>query len=232
MHGSRYSSAAIVDGTLDPSESIASASNDARPVESSLVRGRNQSRSSAMQILCHMPNDSSTTCVTLRCLLELHCRARSSLPVSEHVHRTEKLSVLHLLPPLAPSNRTVRLHHELDQGSSLLDRSGQRTARLQIVFYINDRTWLESLLPSIPSYAILIIAGPGALYTCNLLGYHCMISTRALTTREDDKGIYLHDNPFDRRRWYLNLARRLCTSLPPSACKIDDGARRAHSFSS
>ena len=46
-----------------------------------------------------------------------------------------------------------------------------------------------------------------------------MISTRALTTREDDKGIYLNGNPFHTSPWYFNLARRCCTSLPPSACK-------------
>lgn len=63
------------------------------------------------------------------------------------------------------------------------------------------------------------MTGPSALYTCNLLGYQCMISSRGLTTREDDKGIYMNENPFNTRSWYLNLARKLCTSLPPSACK-------------
>lgn len=59
----------------------------------------------------------------------------------------------------------------------------------------------------------------GAIYTCNLLGYQCMISSRGLTTREDDKGIYINNNPFDTHSWLKNLARRFCTSLPPSACK-------------
>ncbi|CAF1027103.1 unnamed protein product [Adineta ricciae] len=74
-----------------------------------------------------------------------------------------------------------------------------------------------TFLISIPTYFILIITGPGALYICNLLGYHCMISSRALTTREDDKNLYTNSNPFYAHRWYLNLARKLCTSLPPSA---------------
>ncbi len=46
-----------------------------------------------------------------------------------------------------------------------------------------------------------------------------MISSRALTTREDDKGIYINENPFNTHHWFLNLANKLCTSLPPSACK-------------
>jgi hypothetical protein len=43
-----------------------------------------------------------------------------------------------------------------------------------------------------------------------------MISSRGLTTREDDKGIYIHDNPFNTQPWYWNLARKLCSSLPLS----------------
>jgi hypothetical protein len=46
-----------------------------------------------------------------------------------------------------------------------------------------------------------------------------MISSRALTTREDDKGIYLNGNPFHTQPWYLNLAQKFCSSLPPSACE-------------
>jgi hypothetical protein len=57
-----------------------------------------------------------------------------------------------------------------------------------------------------------------ALYTCNLLGYHTMISSRSLTTRQDDKRIYINKNPFNTHSWFLNLVRKLCTSLPPSAC--------------
>lgn len=80
---------------------------------------------------------------------------------------------------------------------------------------MRDRTIFSSL----SSYLIVIITGSTAVYTCNLLGYHCMISSRALTTREDDKGIYLDENPFDHHSWYENLVERLCKSLPPSACK-------------
>lgn len=76
-----------------------------------------------------------------------------------------------------------------------------------------------SILSSIFSYFILILTLSSAIYTSNLLGYHLMISTRALTTREDDKGIYLNGNPFQKSSWYSNLAQRFCTSLPPSACK-------------
>ncbi|UJR27932.1 hypothetical protein I4U23_009192 [Adineta vaga] len=72
------------------------------------------------------------------------------------------------------------------------------TSLIQI-FISNDK---RSFLKSIPTYFILIITGPSALYTCNLLGYHC---------------IYTNENPFNTHRWYLNLAQKLCTSLPPSA---------------
>jgi hypothetical protein len=51
-----------------------------------------------------------------------------------------------------------------------------------------------------------------------------MISSRSLTTREDDKGIYINENPFNTHPWFLNLVRKLCTSLPPSACDY----RRKH----
>lgn len=84
---------------------------------------------------------------------------------------------------------------------------------------MNNRILLQSIISSISSYFILIITGPSAIYTCNLLGYQCMISSRGLTTREDDKEIYINENPFNTRSWYLNLARKFCTSLPPSACK-------------
>ncbi|CAF0785544.1 unnamed protein product [Adineta steineri] len=87
------------------------------------------------------------------------------------------------------------------------------TSLIKILIYRNN----EIFFKLIPSYFILIITGPSALYTCNLLGYHCMISIRALTTREDDKGIYMKENPFNTHSWYLNLAKKLCTSLPPSA---------------
>jgi hypothetical protein len=50
-----------------------------------------------------------------------------------------------------------------------------------------------------------------------------MISSRALTTREDDKGIYMQKNPFNVSPWFLNLVRKLCTSLPPSACEYMRG---------
>ena len=84
---------------------------------------------------------------------------------------------------------------------------------------MNDRIFLQSVISSISSCFILIITIPSALYTCNLLGYQLMISSRGLTTREDDKGIYGNENPFNTHSWFLNLAKRLCTSLPPSACE-------------
>ncbi len=84
---------------------------------------------------------------------------------------------------------------------------------------MKNRTFSETIVPFIPLYFILIITSPSALYTCNLLGYHCMISSRALTTREDDKGIYINKNPFNTHSWFKNLTRKFCTSLPPSTCK-------------
>ncbi|CAF0906207.1 unnamed protein product [Rotaria sordida] len=91
------------------------------------------------------------------------------------------------------------------------------TSLIKILIYINDGIFSQSIISSIPSYFILIITGSSALYTCNLLGYQCMISSRGLTTREDDKGIYMNGNPFNTHSWFINLARKLCTSLPPSA---------------
>ncbi|CAF0823830.1 unnamed protein product [Rotaria sp. Silwood1] len=91
------------------------------------------------------------------------------------------------------------------------------TSLIKILLYMHDGILSQSIISTIPSYFILIITGSSALYTCNLLGYQCMISSRGLTTREDDKGIYINENPFNTHSCFNNLAKKLCTSLSPSA---------------
>ena len=161
-----------------------------------------------------MSNDSTASVISLCHLFELCSDLRSSLSVPRHLHRNEKLSIFSDFSCLPLANSAVPIYHKSNQSNSSICLS-LVTLTWQLVFYLGDRTFLSSL----SSYLILLIAGSTAVYTCNLLGYHCMISSRALTTREDDKGIYLNGNPFDRHSWYENLGQRLCTSLPPSACE-------------